>query len=71
MADLSESTNFALWKRVAQEQYPDRPDNTYRMLLQHAASDWVNNSDTNVAKLFEQYVMLKQLMKSEGVRDGN
>ena len=71
MSDNFNSPNFVLWKRVAQEQYPDRPDGTYYMLWQHAASDWGNGHETNVAKLFEQYVMLKQLMKPEGDRDGN
>ena len=65
------SPNFEIWKRVAQEQYPNRPDNTYYTLWQQAASDWGDNRDTNVARLFEQYVLLKNLMQPQGARDGN
>lgn len=63
--------NFDLWKRVAQEQYPNRPDQTYQMIWEHAASDWAFNRDSNIAKLFDQYVMLKQLMSPEGKQNGN
>lgn len=65
------TTNFDLWKRVAQAQYPGATDAAYQRMLEIAAADWGLDRDTNVAKLFEQYVMLKQLMKPEEDRDGN
>lgn len=70
-ANIPPSANFDLWKRVVQEAYPDHSDGTYYRMWQQAASDWGNLFETPEATLFEQYVMLKQLMKPQGDRDGN
>ena len=70
-ANIPPSANFELWKRVIQEHYADHADNIYYQMWQQAASDWGNLLDTPEANLFEQYVMLKQLMKPEGDRDGD
>lgn len=64
-------TNFDIWKRVAQEQYPYATDTSYQTLMHHAATDWALERDTNIARLFEQYVMLKNLINPKGVDDGN
>jgi len=71
MSTSDDSPNFELWKRVMQEQYPHSTDDSYRRMLQIGASDWGQNRDTNVAKLFEQYVMLKQLIRPKGDQDGD
>ena len=65
------SDNFELWKRVVQEQYPGATDVVYQRMLEVAAADWGLDRNTNVANLFEQYVMIKQLMKPEGEQDGD
>ena len=50
---------------MAQAQYPDATDDAYTRMLHIGASDWDQGRDTNVARLFEQYVLLKRLTRPQ------
>ena len=61
-------TKENIWAELARAKYPTLTENQLRALSMHAASDWYNGWDTELAKLFDQYVMLKNL---RGIENGN
>lgn len=65
------TANFDIWKRVIQEQYPDCSAGTYHAMWQQGASDWGNLQGTELANLFEQYVLIKQLTNPTRNDHGN
>ena len=50
-----------IWLTLAREKYPKLDESQLTAMCMHAASDWYNEWDTELANLFDQYVMLKNL----------
>jgi len=46
---------------MAREKYPTLNENQLRTLSMKAASEWYAGADTELAMLFDQYVMVKNL----------
>ncbi len=55
------SISQQLWYSIARDQFPLLSEAQVLSLFTPASSDWCHNEDTKLAKLFEQYVMLKTL----------
>jgi hypothetical protein len=55
------SISQQLWCSIARDQFPLLSEAQVLSLFTPASSDWWHNEDTKLAKLFEQYVMLKTL----------
>lgn len=64
---MSLNSNIDIWATLAREQYPKLSENELRALSMKAASEWYIGESTDLAKLFDQYVMLKTL---KGDRNG-
>lgn len=58
---MSLNSKVEIWETLAQEKYPELLPYQIHALSMVAASDWYNGADTDLAKLFEQYVMIKTL----------
>mgnify|MGYP003350735513 FL=1 len=58
---MSLDTKENIWTELAREKYPTLTENQLRALSMHAASEWYNGSDSELANLFDQYVMIKNL----------
>ena len=63
---MSLSTNQELWLNIAREHFPTLKEEKVLALCMTAAGDWYHGSDTELATLFDQYVMVKTL-KGEGI----
>lgn len=50
-----------IWLTLAREKYPTLTENQLAALSIEAASRWYVGEDTELTKLFDQYVMLKNL----------
>jgi len=50
-----------IWLMLAREKWPTLSDDRLRALSLEAATDWFSDAPTDLAKLFDQYVMMKQL----------
>jgi len=61
------SQSIETWILLAQERYPKLNENEIKRLSMKAASEWYLGEDTELASLFDQYVMLKNL---KGNQDG-
>jgi hypothetical protein len=46
---------------MAREKYPTLTENELKRLGMTAASEWYEGADTELAMLFDQYVMVKNL----------
>ena len=65
---MSLETKLDIWKELAREKCPTLNENQLRTLSMKAASEWYLGADTELANLFDQYVMLKTL---KGIENGN
>jgi len=50
-----------IWLTLAKEKYPKLNEGQLTAMCMHAASDWWNGTESELANLFDQYVMLKNL----------
>jgi hypothetical protein len=58
-----------VWLMLAREKYPEQSDQELKALSMTAAAHWFNDHDTDLAKLFDQYVMMKNLYGIDGLMD--
>ena len=58
---MSLNTKLGIWVTLAQEKYPGLSISKLEALSMEAATAWYANDQSELANLFEQYVMLKQL----------
>ena len=58
-----------IWLTLAREKYPKKNDGELRALSMTAASHWFADIDDELAKLFDQYVMMKNLYGAGGMLD--
>lgn len=58
---MSLDTKMDIWLEVLRTRAPDITFPEAASLSMKAASDWYSGADTELAKLFDQFVMLKQL----------
>lgn len=58
-----------IWLTLAREKFPNKSDGELRALSMTAASHWFADDDDELAKLFDQYVMMKNLYGAEGIFD--
>lgn len=56
-------TQQEIWESLARPAYPKYTDYQIRELKLAAAMDWLLDEDTEVAKLYDKFVMLKNLME--------
>lgn len=66
---MSLSTNQQIWLTLAQEHYPTLTEERVLALCMPAASDWYDGADTELATIFDQYVMLKTLRGNKSEQD--
>jgi hypothetical protein len=52
-----------VWYSLVEQTYPELEKSQWQTLKMFAASDWYNNADTDLSKLFDQYVTVKTLMQ--------
>lgn len=62
------NSRIEIWRLLAKEKYPTLNEDGLSVLSLQAASDWYNGANTDLAVLFDQYVMLKTL---KGIENGN
>ena len=55
------SSPLEIWVSIAREKYPTLTENDLRALSMTAAASWYAGGDTELAMLFDQYVMMKNL----------
>jgi Zn-dependent metalloprotease len=58
---MSLNTKMEIWIEVLKTRVPDITFNEAVAVSAQAASDWYNGANTELAKLFEQFVILKTL----------
>lgn len=58
---MSLDTKMDIWIEVLRTRVPDATYQDAAMLSLKAASDWYHGVDSELSKLFEQFLMLKQL----------
>lgn len=58
---MSLDTKENIWLELAREKYPALTEDKLRALCMYAASEWFNGDNTDLSKLFDQYVMIKRL----------
>ena len=58
---MSTDTKENIWVMLAREKYPKLSEHVLQGLSMRAASEWYNGDETDLAKLFDQYVMIKNL----------
>lgn len=56
-------TQQEIWESLARPAYPTFTDYQLRELKIQAASEWCYGDNTAPAKLYDQYVMMKNLME--------
>jgi hypothetical protein len=61
-------TKPEIWLAVCEGHFPDKTDAEIMTYSMKAAADWYTGQDNELAQLFDQYVMIKNL---KGVGDGN
>jgi hypothetical protein len=61
------NSRIEIWRLLAKEKYPKLNEDGLSVLSLQAASDWYNGADTELSKLFDQYVMLKNLKGIDNV----
>lgn len=62
------NTKPEIWLAVCEGHFPDLSDAEIMTLSMRAATDWYHGQDNELAQLFDQYVMIKNL---KGVGNGN
>jgi hypothetical protein len=63
---MSLDTKMGIWIEVLKTKVPDIKFDEAAALSMQAATDWYSGADTELANLFEQFIMLKTL---KGMRD--
>jgi hypothetical protein len=58
---VSLNSNIDIWITLAREKYPTLPEDELKRLGMTAAAVWYADGDTDLANLFDQYIMLKTL----------
>lgn len=58
---MSLDSKLDIWITLCREKYPTITEDYARALSLKAASEWYLGGDTELVKLFDQYVMLKNL----------
>lgn len=58
-----------IWLTLAKEKYPTLTEDELKAQSMIAATEWFSDADTELAKLFDQYVMMKNLYGADGVFD--
>jgi len=58
-----------IWLMLARGKYPKLSDEDLKAMSMTAASHWFNDEEDELAQLFDQYVMMKNLYGAEGVFD--
>jgi len=58
---VSLNTKEEIWLTLAREKYPTLTENQLQGLGLKAASEWYIGSESDLADLYNQYVMLKNL----------
>ena len=61
-------TKKDIWLAVCEGRFPGQSEDHIMAYSMKAASDWYHGDDTELARLFEQYVMIKTL---KGIKNGN
>ena len=61
-------TKPEIWLAVCEGHFPGKTDAEIMTYSMKAATDWYHGEDNELTKLFDQYVMIKNL---KGVGDGN
>jgi hypothetical protein len=61
-------TKPEIWLAVCEGKFPDKTETEILVLSMQAASAWYLGEDNELSKLFDQYVMIKNL---KGVDNGN
>lgn len=65
------NSNIDIWATLAREQYPKLSENEIRTLSMKAASEWYLGESTDLANLFDQYIMLKTLKGNNNGKETN
>ena len=58
---MSLNSNIDIWITLAREKYPTLSEEHLKALSMEAASYWYLGENTDLANLFDQYIMLKAL----------
>ena len=62
------NTKLEIWATLLREKQPTLTEHQIQALSMQAASEWYNGTNTELANLFDQYVMLKTL---KGIENGS
>lgn len=58
---MSSETKLDIWVQLARGKYPMLSEDIIKSLSMTAASEWYLNTNSELAELYDQYVMLKTL----------
>jgi len=58
-----------IWLTLAREKFPLLTEDELKTMSMVAATEWFDEYDTELAKLFDQYVMMKNLYGADGAFD--
>ena len=61
MSQSTENSKLEIWVSMAREKYPTLTEDELKALSMTAAAVWYAGGDTELAMLFDQYVMVKKL----------
>lgn len=59
---------LGIWTTLAKEKFPELTESQIKALSMQASTQWYLGEDTELANLFDQYVMLKNL---KGFKNGD
>lgn len=65
---MTNATKLDVWMLLATEKYPTLSEDRIKALSMVAANEWFLNTGSELADLYDQYVMLKTL---KGIVNGN
>ena len=54
-----------IWESIAKPKYPALHENQLNELRIHAAIDWLHGEDTELCTIYDQFVMMKNLLGVE------
>lgn len=58
---MSLATKMDIWIEILRTRVPNITHSEAAALSMKAAADWYSGADSELAKLFDQFIMLKQL----------
>lgn len=67
---MADETKLDVWMQLAIPVYPTLTEDRIKGLSLIAANEWFLGLDSELANLYDQYVMLKTL-KNIGINNGN